>query len=701
MSKKVFCINCGTELEEDDAFCPECGQKVECEGDEDALKPDADGGAETDAAQSDADGGAELESDTDADAADIADAGGEVEADEAEEAGEADAPGDESAIDVAAPVAAAAAATAVLSDAPAPASAATAPADATAPAAAAVPAAAAGAAPADATAPAAAAVPAAAAGAAPADTTAPAAATVPGVTAAPAAAGAPTAAAASATGAKGWFSVPKNRNIAIAVAAVVVVAIIGFNVFNYLGSQVSSAAIEQSMKNDYGSGFISAAYTNGSEYKFSDTRLNKNEKIESSSPAYSQLPSSVKSGIKSASQDVYYAEWYGKATNDSFESEYTAQGYFTKEGFGFKSLATVYATWYTTKPLKGVEVFYLNRGLVASEAGYCVSNSVNNFTCDFNAEQQTCTAKETYGVKYWWGEDSVDVTQKFTFDAEEGWHAEGEAKTENFTTSYTELEGMSFSCSKTSSSVFSTNSLQETGSMTFKTCAPDSVAVDYALGYHPSSSNTGNTIDLSGQASGTLKHSLNQTGFEFDLNGSSDGVRLKGYSWYDEDSLHTLTVSMQSNAATSNSLWSSNWSFSSRTFTQSSDSSVSGSESQSTSGQNNSGNSGTTNTAGNSDGNSYVIADSATKVLSDSDISGLSDDQLCIAQNEIWARHGRKFENKWLQSHFDSQSWYSGTIEAADFLNKYKPTQTETDNAELLSKKLVEHGYDVNKAHPN
>lgn len=646
MSTKMFCTNCGTEIGEDDAFCLECGQKVEREGDEAFSKPDENDGAE---AQADAAVAGAAAGTGDAAAADVSDAPAVASADDAAEQ-PADAQDS-------------AAATAPMPDAP---NAAPEPA----------------AAPADAFAPA----------SAPASEPAPATAS----------------AAASATGGgfKAWLSVPKNKKIAIGVVAVVVVAIVGFNVFNYFGSQVSASALEQSMKESYDSGFISTAFTNGSEYKYSDTRLNKNEKIESSSPAYSQLPSSVKSGIKSANQDIYYVEWYGKATNDSFESEYTAQGYFTKEGFGFKHLVTSCATWHSTKPTKGVEVFYLDSGKVASKAGYCVSNSVDNFTCDFDAEKQTCSAKETYGVKYWWGEDSVDVSQKFKFDAEKGWVIDGEAKTENFTTKYTELEGMSFSASNLRSYFFSSSgSLEETASMTFKTCSADSVVADYTMAHHPGGSGTENTIDLSGQASGTLKHSLSQTGFEFDLNGSSDGVRLKGYSWYDEDNLHTLTVSMESSAPVSKSIWSSNWSFTRQTFIQSSDSSVSGSNTGSGSNQNSSSGNDATNTAGNATNtagtNSYVLKDSASKTLGDSDISGLSDDQICIAQNEIWARHGRKFENKWLQDYFNGQSWYSGTIEAADFLNKYAPTQTETDNANFLSNKLVEHGYDLNKAHPN
>ena len=57
-----------------------------------------------------------------------------------------------------------------------------------------------------------------------------------------------------------------------------------------------------------------------------------------------------------------------------------------------------------------------------------------------------------------------------------------------------------------------------------------------------------------------------------------------------------------------------------------------------------------------------------------------------MQKNEIYARHGRKFQSAELQNYFNSKSWYSGTIEAADFdesvLNDF-----EKKNAELLSSK--------------
>lgn len=68
-----------------------------------------------------------------------------------------------------------------------------------------------------------------------------------------------------------------------------------------------------------------------------------------------------------------------------------------------------------------------------------------------------------------------------------------------------------------------------------------------------------------------------------------------------------------------------------------------------------------------SEGNEYILPDSAKRKLKKSDLKGLSKEELRIARNEIYARHGRKFDDKKLQKYFDSQSWYEGTVPASEF----------------------------------
>lgn len=72
----------------------------------------------------------------------------------------------------------------------------------------------------------------------------------------------------------------------------------------------------------------------------------------------------------------------------------------------------------------------------------------------------------------------------------------------------------------------------------------------------------------------------------------------------------------------------------------------------------------------------YLLPQSSSEYLASSDIADMNKDQLQMAINEIYARHGRKFVLKEVQEYFDSCSWYKGTIDAADFdvnvMNQYE-----------------------------
>lgn len=65
--------------------------------------------------------------------------------------------------------------------------------------------------------------------------------------------------------------------------------------------------------------------------------------------------------------------------------------------------------------------------------------------------------------------------------------------------------------------------------------------------------------------------------------------------------------------------------------------------------------------------NGYMIPQSSSRRLTYADIADLSSWQLSIARNEIYARHGRMFDNADLRAYFEAQSWYRGYIAPSDF----------------------------------
>ena len=56
----------------------------------------------------------------------------------------------------------------------------------------------------------------------------------------------------------------------------------------------------------------------------------------------------------------------------------------------------------------------------------------------------------------------------------------------------------------------------------------------------------------------------------------------------------------------------------------------------------------------------YYLPMSSSRLLKASDLYGLTKEQLRIARNEIYARHGRRFSSKDLQDYFNSKPWYHG-----------------------------------------
>ena len=63
----------------------------------------------------------------------------------------------------------------------------------------------------------------------------------------------------------------------------------------------------------------------------------------------------------------------------------------------------------------------------------------------------------------------------------------------------------------------------------------------------------------------------------------------------------------------------------------------------------------------------YALPQSAERRLTEADLEGLSHQQLCLARNEIYARHGRRFKNKDIAAYFAEKDWYYPSIDASVF----------------------------------
>ncbi len=57
----------------------------------------------------------------------------------------------------------------------------------------------------------------------------------------------------------------------------------------------------------------------------------------------------------------------------------------------------------------------------------------------------------------------------------------------------------------------------------------------------------------------------------------------------------------------------------------------------------------------------YIIADSGERLLTEQDLHGMTEHQVCMARNEIYARHGYIFQTEKYNEYFENFSWYRPT----------------------------------------
>lgn len=87
--------------------------------------------------------------------------------------------------------------------------------------------------------------------------------------------------------------------------------------------------------------------------------------------------------------------------------------------------------------------------------------------------------------------------------------------------------------------------------------------------------------------------------------------------------------------------------------------------------------------------NSFIIPQSSSCYLTIDDTKSLGAKALELARNEIYAKHGRRFNSAELQGFFNSKSWYIGTVEPSSF-NESELNEYETANVDFLNKQEQE-----------
>lgn len=82
----------------------------------------------------------------------------------------------------------------------------------------------------------------------------------------------------------------------------------------------------------------------------------------------------------------------------------------------------------------------------------------------------------------------------------------------------------------------------------------------------------------------------------------------------------------------------------------------------------------------------YIFPDSDKKYLSEDEVRSITAEDMAIGRNEIFARHGYIFQDEGLKAHFESTSWYVGTVQADQFNSDAVFNDFEKKNVELIKR---------------
>ena len=83
------------------------------------------------------------------------------------------------------------------------------------------------------------------------------------------------------------------------------------------------------------------------------------------------------------------------------------------------------------------------------------------------------------------------------------------------------------------------------------------------------------------------------------------------------------------------------------------------------------------------DDSEYIFPESNTRLLSRAEVEARTKEELRLARNEIFARHGMIFGGD-LEGYFSSKSWYRGTVSSEEFYDKVEMSLTEEENIILI-----------------
>lgn len=262
-------------------------------------------------------------------------------------------------------------------------------------------------------------------------------------------------------------------------------------------------------------GIVSSGYIETSSYSLDDFKIDEQDDVDID--GLGPLPASA-----SAENDkVRHVMFSGTIKNDYFETVFTGESYYAKQGDNWILISGPTVSDSHTIPLKGVSA--LNDSNASSGGQY----SVTGFSSTLDEDNGTYTSKATQEIEYdfWFGKDTATITRDFVFDGAQWKPVDDVSVVESESTF--DLNGKSF---KTVDGGTMRNDQSVNTTITFTDDEnADSIGGEYSLSFvNSGSSENYIPFSLEGSLSGAIKHRFGEDSFELTLYDSTNSVTFIG-----------------------------------------------------------------------------------------------------------------------------------------------------------------------------
>lgn len=299
-----------------------------------------------------------------------------------------------------------------------------------------------------------------------------------------------------------------------AVAAIIVAAVVGFNMANNVPEDTVRQALQNS--STVADGIVANDYVTAQPYDLKNLKIDKQED-ESTGEIGAAITGSNKA------RPVYFS---GSMENDFFKTDFTGEAYYVKQGDTWVSLLGPSITGNTTTPLQGV-------GRI-SEASESDDYEISNFssTLDSSNGAYTSTATQDVSYTFWFATDTATNTRTFVFDGDR-WKPTGDTAVSNMQTK-TNFAGKKFEYADTGSGMFKSGTTNSTIDFTSDD-ENGQVAATYSLDWKYSGNTSKGSsgqyylpVNLSGNLTGAIEHEFGKDNFSIELNDAENQVTFTG-----------------------------------------------------------------------------------------------------------------------------------------------------------------------------